>query len=178
MTKTHGRHVRAGAIEFEPLDTNNKKTAKGRSSEFWSHLFPTVAEKGSKYHQRQQHKTSHPLHPCFSAVTGPAAVAERAIMCCYSRDATQCSLLQWDHGFSCISIPKCTGILKSKSPRTWLFLGVLLAGYFISPVPCGGPQLYRPTPVGREGRVQSEELQQPNSSARETDFREDMNMQV
>lgn len=115
MTKTHRRPVRAGAIEFEPLDTNNKKTAKGRSSEFWSHLFPTVAEKGSKYHQRQQHKTSHPLHPCFSAVTGPAAVAERAIMCCYSRDATQCSLLQWDHGFSCISIPKCTGILKSVS---------------------------------------------------------------
>lgn len=115
MTKTHRRRVRAGAIEFEPLDTNNKKIAKGRSSEFWSHLFPTVAEKGSKYHQRQQHKTSHPLHPCFSAVTGPAAVAERAIMCCYSRDATQCSLLQWDHGFSCISIPKCTGILKSVS---------------------------------------------------------------
>lgn len=88
VTKTHRRPVRAGAIEFEPLDTNNKETAKGRSSEFWSHLFPTVAEKGSKYHQRQQHKISHPLHPCLCVVTGPAAVAERAIVLLLQRYST------------------------------------------------------------------------------------------
>lgn len=51
-------------------------------------------------------------------------------------------------------------------------LSSLLAGYFISPVPPGGLQLYRPSSMGRKRRVQPEGLEQSKSSARAHNCRE------
>lgn len=55
-------------------------------------------------------------------------------------------------------------------PLTAWGLPCLLAAYLISPVPPGGPQVYRPTPMERKRRVQPEGLlEQSKSSAREHD---------
>lgn len=57
-------------------------------------------------------------------------------------------------------------------PLTAWGLPCLLAAYLISPVPPGGPQVYRPAPMERKRRVQPKGLlEQSKSSAREHDCR-------